>query len=94
MHLGLFCLQLVGILDFRDVVRVCRLIERGTDHIPLLGDGLLRSYAVLVEHLYQLFVLVLILFQHGLVLIDAFDVTYHVVHILVAALDSKLLIND
>lgn len=94
MHLGLICLQLVGILDFWDVVRICRLIKRGTNHIPLLGDGLLRSDAVLVEHLHELFVFVLIFFQYGLVLINAFDVTYHVVHILVAALDSELLINN
>ena len=94
MHLRLVSLQLVGILDFRDVVRICSLIKRGTNHIPLLSDGLLRGYSVLIEHLHQLFVFVLILFQDGLVLIDAFDVTYHVVHILVAALDSELLIND
>jgi hypothetical protein len=94
VHLGLVSLQLVGILDFWDVVRICCLIKRGTDHIPLLGDGLLRSDAVLVEHLHQLFVFVLILFQYRLVLIDTLDVTYHVVHILVAALDSELLIND
>lgn len=62
MHLRLVCLQLVGILDFWDVMRVCRLIKRGTNNIPLLGNGLLRSDAVLIEHFHHLFVLVLILF--------------------------------
>ena len=75
-------------------MRICHLIKRGTNHITLLSDGLLRSDAVLVEHLHELFVFILILFQDRLVFINAFDVTYHVVHILVAALDSELLINN
>ena len=48
VHLGLICLQLVRILDFWDVMRICRLVKRGTNYIPLLDDGFLWSDAVLV----------------------------------------------